>query len=175
MLDADRQQKKKKENSCFNRLVTHYFIGREESRYGEKSTVILDEMIANKLISAEEFFTVYNEEKSGRYALSGEMLDYAFAHYTADAEAFTAKAGKILEADEYLSWLSVGGKLRPLTFVPVLAASSKRAVDLAEQYILAADPADRDAIIEALTALVPKLKKNGASAAARILAVFNAH
>jgi hypothetical protein len=54
--------------------------------------------------------------------------------------------------------------------VPVLAASSKRAVDLAEQYILAADPADRDAIIEAVTALVPSLKKNGASAAARILA-----
>jgi hypothetical protein len=103
------------------------------------------------------------------------VLDYALKQYSADAEAFTAKAGKILEAEKYLDWLTIAGtRIRPIAYVPVLAASSKKAVDIAEKYILAAGPADKEAIAEAVNALAPNLKTNGASAAARILVKLKA-
>jgi ABC-type amino acid transport substrate-binding protein len=47
-------------------------------------------------------------------------------------------------------------------------------VDLAEKFICAAAPADRPALIEAVSEALSKLKKNGAVAAERILVKLKA-
>jgi hypothetical protein len=105
-------------------------------------------------------------------AVSAQRL---IAQYKAEAEAFTAAAGKILDVDAYLEWLTFTENKLPVTaYVPVLGSSSKKVVDKAEKFICAAAPADRPAVIEAVSEALPKLKKNGAIAAERILVKLKA-
>jgi hypothetical protein len=182
ILDAERQLKAKQQGNKFNALVSSYFKGREKCWYGEKPGAILDELVSNKLISTEEFFTVYAELMDRDKALPDDAANYALGKYPDDAEAFTLAAAKILDKDAYLEWLAfTENKLRPLAYVPILGNASKKVVDLAEKFICAgnfvassAAPADRPALIEAVSDALPKLKKNGAIAAERILVKLKA-
>ncbi|MFP3041161.1 hypothetical protein LQZ19_05000 [Treponema primitia] len=175
ILDAERQLKIKKQSNKFNALVSSYFKGREKCWYDEKPGAILDELVSNKLISTEEFFTVYAELRDRNKALPDDAANHALTRYADKAEAYTLAAAKLLDKDAYLEWLTfTENKLRPLAYVPILGNASKKVVDLAEKFICTAAPADRTALIEAVSEALPKLKKNGASAAARILATFKA-
>jgi hypothetical protein len=154
-------------------MVSLYFSGREESWFGEKPGVILDELVSNKILGSLEFFSMYYELENTNYKLPVEALEYAITQYTADAEAFTATIGKVLETDACLEWLNLcEGKLPALSYVPVLNSTPKKIIDRVEKLILAAPQADKAAIIEAVNEALPKLKKNGATAAERILVIL---
>jgi hypothetical protein len=185
ILDAERQLKAKKQSNKFNAAVSSYFKGRESCWYGEKPGAILDELVSNMpaqagsevaripLISTEEFFNVYAELIDRTKALPKAAADYALGKYPAEAEAFTAKSGNILDTVACLDWLAfTENKLRPIAYVSILGNSSKKVVDLAEKFICAAVPEDRSTLIEAVSTALPKLKKNGTGAAERILVIL---